>query len=57
MILVGLAFVMLSAAAQLIRDYWPFLLMALGSAGCIWGISRQRKECDSVRPANLAAQT
>lgn len=57
MILAGLAFVVLSAAAQLVRDYWPFLLMALGSVGCVWGISRQRKERDSVELANLAAQT
>lgn len=56
MILAGLAFALLTSAAQIVRDYWPFLFMALGAAGVTWVISCKRTESDNVGPPNLAAQ-
>ncbi|MCJ2126992.1 TerB N-terminal domain-containing protein [Methylobacterium sp. J-077] len=53
-VLVGLALLILSAAAQAIRDHWPIVLIALGSIGCLWGLIRQRREraaISAVAPA------
>ncbi|MGU3407862.1 tellurite resistance TerB family protein [Methylobacterium brachiatum] len=44
MFVVGLTLVVVSAAGQIVHDHWPFLLIALGAVGCVWGIMRQRAE-------------
>jgi hypothetical protein len=51
----GLIFALISAAAQMVHDHWPFLLIALGGVGCVWGISRRRAERAAVITATPVA--